>query len=351
MAVGWSEAFAAGVVGAATTLAATPLAAALARRCGVLDRPGGYKVHPVPTPLLGGLAVAAGTAAGVVWLLPRLDGSGAAGIKAVAAGALVIVAAGLLDDVRGLLPRHKLAWQIAAAAGAGVSLTLLGVRLDLFLPWPALIILLTVLWIVGITNAVNFLDNMNGLCAGLGAIAALALCAINLRSGEAAVAVLAAALAGACLGILPYNWPRARIFLGDAGSMLIGFLLAALSVMGVYTRGAEVPVLAVSSPLCILAVPVLDLALVTALRWRAGHPPWIGDRRHISHRLVRRGMRPAAAVVTLWAAGAASGLGAVLLPTVGAAQAPLLLALLACSLGALAAAAGTEGLEDQAISR
>ncbi len=127
-------------------------------------------------------------------------------------------------------------------------------------------------------------------------------------------------------------------------ALLIGFLLAALSVMGVYTRGAHVPALAVCTPLLLLAVPVLDCVLVVILRLRDGHPPWVGDRRHISHRLVRRGMRPATAVAALWAAGAACGLAALLLPTVGTAEAPLLLALVACALGALAGAAGTRGL-------
>ena len=137
----------------------------------------------------------------------------------------------------------------------------------------------------------------------------------------------------ACLGFLPYNWPRARVFLGDTGSMFIGFLLAALSVMGVYTRGAHIPVLAVLTPVFVLAIPVLDAVLVVVLRVRDGQPPWVGDRRHISHRLVRRGMRPSTAVAALWAAGAACGFAALLLPTVGPTEAPLLLALLLCAWG------------------
>jgi UDP-GlcNAc:undecaprenyl-phosphate GlcNAc-1-phosphate transferase len=316
----------------------------MARRLRIVDRPEGYRAHNVPTPLLGGLAVAAATAVAVVWTLPA-DSAGTAGLWALLAGALVVLVAGVLDDVRRLSPRHKLAWQIAATTGAGLCLALLGVRLDFYLQWPpAPIIALTVLWIVAITNAMNFLDNMNGLCAGLGALAAAALATINLRTEEGAVAVVAAGLCGACLGFLPYNWPRARVFLGDTGAMFIGFTLAALSVMGVYTRGAANPTLAVYSPLLVLAVPMLDMILVTLLRRRAGHPPWLGDRRHISHRLVRRGMRPATAVATLWMAAAASGLGAVLLPAVGATEAPLLILLVACALGALAAAAGNQGL-------
>jgi UDP-GlcNAc:undecaprenyl-phosphate GlcNAc-1-phosphate transferase len=118
-----------------------------------------------------------------------------------------------------------------------------------------------------------------------------------------------------------------------------------LSVLGVYTPGAEVPMLAVFTPLFVLGIPVLDLVLVILIRLRAGHPFWVGDRRHISHRLVRRGLHPTTAVIALWSAGAACGLAALLLSTVGPAQAPLLLALLACALTALGLAAGTNGLD------
>jgi UDP-GlcNAc:undecaprenyl-phosphate GlcNAc-1-phosphate transferase len=336
----------AGLVAFALTVLSTPAVRAFALRIGALDRPGGYKAHPAPTALLGGLAVAIGTAGACFWFLRGGRPEEVAGPLAIGIGTLMILLVGLLDDVRGMSPRHKLAWQVTAAAAAGLALALFGVRLSLFLEWPSPpIILLTVFWVVAITNSVNFLDNMNGLCAGIGALAALALAAVNVRSEAYTAAVAAAALSGACFGFLPYNWPQARIFLGDTGSMLIGFLLSALSVLGVYTRGAEVPVLAVFTPLFVLGVPVLDLLLVTVLRLRIGHAPWVGDRRHISHRLVRRGLRPTTAVVTLWAAGAACGLAALLLPTVGPTQAPLLLALLACALTSLALAAGTEGLD------
>jgi UDP-GlcNAc:undecaprenyl-phosphate GlcNAc-1-phosphate transferase len=324
---------------------ATPAAAWLARRLGVLDVPGGYKAHGAPTPLLGGLGVVAGAALGVACGAPALAASDAAALTALGAGVLVVVAGGVHDDVRGLSPAQKFAWQAGAAAAAGLTLALLGVRVQLFLdgPWPATA-LLTVLWVVAVTNAFNLVDNMNGLCAGLGALAAAALAAVNLRTGEPSVAAAAAALAGACLGFLPWNWPRARVFLGDTGSMAIGFALAGLAVMGVYTRGAELPHLAVGVPLLVLAVPLFDLALVVWLRLREGGRPWVADRRHWSHRLVRRGLRPAAAVATLWAAGAACALGALLLPTLEPAPALGLLALLAALLAALAAAAGSRGL-------
>ncbi len=335
----------AGLLSCLASLLLTPIAGGIARRYSVWDHPHGHKAHASSTPLLGGVAIAAGAALGVVVFLPTAMREDIAGLSAIGLGAAIILVAGLLDDVRGLLPRHKFGWQVGAATAAGLCLALLGVRLSLYLQWPPVpIIILTVLWVIWITNAVNFLDNMNGLCAGLGAVAAGSLAAVNFRSGELAVALSAAALGGACLGFLPYNWPRARIFLGDTGSMFIGFTLAALSVMGVYTREAQVPVLALFTPLFVLAIPVLDSVLVTVLRLRIGQPPWVGDRRHISHRLVQRGMRPAAAVAVLWANAAACGLAALLLPKVGATEAPILLALLLCTLAALAGAAGTRGL-------
>jgi UDP-GlcNAc:undecaprenyl-phosphate GlcNAc-1-phosphate transferase len=329
----------------AVTLAATPLAGWLARRFDLLDRPGGYKAHRQATPLLGGLAVAAGFlpvafGATVLWVPDKI-----ADLLALAAGAAVILVVGVVDDARGLSAGNKLLWQGCAAAGAGVTLGLLGVRVDLFLNWPALpLTALTALWVVAVINAVNMLDNMNGLSAGLGAIGAACLAIFNLRTGEAAVALGAAALAGSCLGFLPWNWPRGRIFLGDTGSMLLGFGLASLAVMGVYTRGAELPVLAVLAPLFILAIPLLDLCLVVAIRLRSSHAPWRPDRRHISHRLVARGMGPVAAVVTVWAAMLGCGLAALLLPTTGAGEAPLLIALVGAMLVAFFAAAGTRGL-------
>ena len=335
----------AALLGGVVSFLATRAAARVARRLRLLDHPQDYKAHAAPTPLLGGLGVVAGTLAGVGWSLSRVPGLDLGGLAAIGVGALVMAAAGLFDDLRGLSPGVKFAWQIAATVCAGLCLAALGVRLRLFLPWSVLpIALLTALWVVAITNAMTFLDNMNGLCAGLGALAAASLAIANFRSGEPTAALAAAALGGACLGFLPDNWPRARIFLGDAGSMFIGFSLAALSVMGVYTRGAELPAVAVLAPLVVLAIPVLDLLLVAALRLRAGHPVWLGDRRHLSHRLVARGMRPSAAVAVLWGAGGACGMAALLLPTLGAAEVALLLTLVAGALIALVAAAGARGL-------
>jgi UDP-GlcNAc:undecaprenyl-phosphate GlcNAc-1-phosphate transferase len=317
----------------------------LARRLDVQDRPRGYKQHAGVVPLLGGLAVVAGTLAGVGYGLGIPVGSEREGLVAIAAGCGVVLVAGLVDDVRGLSAPGKLAWQAGAAGAAGGCLALLDVRLELFLGEAVLATTaLTVLWAVAVTNATNLIDHANGLCAGLGALAAAALAVANLRAGAGEVALAAAALAGACLGFLPWNWPRAHVFLGDAGSMTIGFALAGLSVLGVYTPGSRAPGVAVAVPLLALAVPLLDMAVVVALRLRDGQPFWVPDRRHAVHRLVRRGLRPATAVAAVWAAGAAVGLAAWVLPVLPPGAALALLAALAAGLAAAVAAAGFRGL-------
>ncbi len=330
----------------ATTAFLTPVAILVAHRLQIFDLPGGYKAHHAPTPLLGGLSLGAGLLVAVVWSVLFAVSESASDLTAFGIGSAIIVLAGLVDDVYGLTPSRKLTWQVSAAACAGLALALLGVRLDLYLGWPPIpLILVTMLWVVGVTNAVNLMDNMNGLCAGLGVIAAACLALFNLRTGELSVALAAASLSGASLGFLGFNWPRARIFMGDTGSMLIGFSLASLSVMGVQTPGTKLPILAVLVPLLMLAIPILDAICVVVLRLRSNRSPWVGDRCHLSHRLVARGLHPVSAVAAVWLATLGCGLAALLLPTVGVNEAPLLLLLVSCLLVTLFAAAGLRGLE------
>ncbi len=322
-----------------------------ARLCGALDIPSGYKAHATPTPLLGGLSVAAGFAVAASLFAPRVLSANAAGAWALALGAGVIVAAGLYDDVVGLRPARKLGWQIGATILAGGLLAVLGVRLDLFLEWPSLPqSMLTLVWIVGVTNALNLLDNMNGLCAGIGAIAAAALAVLNHGFGDTTVAVLAAALSGACVGYLPFNYPRAQSFLGDTGSMLIGFSLAALSVMGVYTNGARIPELAVLAPLVVSTLPIVDVVVVVLLRRRVRARALRGDRLHDSHRLVRRRFGPPRAVALVWAMAAMCGAVAVALPSLRPVHTVLALAGLIAVLAGFFAMAGWRGLDDHAGS-
>jgi len=156
-------------------------------------------------------------------------------------------------------------------------------------------------------NAFNFIDNMNGLCGGLGAIGAFWFALIAARNGEYLVGLMGFLMGGALLGFLPYNFPKARVFLGDAGSHLVGYLLAVMAVLPhFYTRQNPHP-LAVLSPLFVLAIPLIDLAQVTAFRTWNRKPFWLGDTNHLSHRLVRAGFRREQAVLILWLGAAAGG--------------------------------------------
>jgi UDP-GlcNAc:undecaprenyl-phosphate/decaprenyl-phosphate GlcNAc-1-phosphate transferase len=334
-------------LGALVTAALAPAVIRLARRLAILDRPGGYKAHGSPTPTLGGMAVAGG-GIGAALGVGGTDLAGAPGLWAIGLGFLIMLVAGAFDDLRGLSPPAKLGWQGAAAVLGGLGLVQMsaaasGAPLSVWSPRLVTMLALSALWVVAVTNAVNFLDNTDGLCAGLAVVTTTALAVHLLRSGHPHLALVPAALGGACAGFLPYNWPRARIFLGDTGSLSVGFALGCLSLAGAHLAGAqgEGSILALAAPVAVLAVPVLDLVLVVALRLRAGHRVWIGDRRHLNHRLVRRGLGPAPAVMTLWAVSAACGAAALLLPTAGT---PLVIAFLVCALGTLTVAAGARGL-------
>jgi UDP-GlcNAc:undecaprenyl-phosphate GlcNAc-1-phosphate transferase len=276
-------------------MALAPVCRRTALLLGIVDRPGGKKIHGQPTPLLGGVGIAIAHAAAVAW-------SGAADAAAsrilVAAGLIMVL--GIWDD---LDPHSEaLRWWLrlvyeACLAGivmaGGVRTTLLGT------PW--LDIPLTLLWIVGITNAFNLLDNMNGLSAGVAAIGGATFALLAARYVETGpeqlpTAVAAAALSGACLGFLPSNF-RSRIFMGDAGSLFVGFTLACLAVQGSW-RSPTVPT-SVIIPLLVLAYPLFDTTLVVALRLRCGRSPFVGGRDHSSHRLVRLGLGRVEAVLLI----------------------------------------------------
>ena len=167
---------------------------------------------------------------------------------------------------------------------------------------------MTLLWMLTVINAFNFMDNMNGLCSGLGLIAALLFGFEAAWLGQFLVAGLAFLCAGALAGFLPYNFPKASAFLGDSGSHLMGYLLAVLAILPHFYSGKHPKPFAVLSPLLILAVPLLDLAWVVLLRWRAGKPFYVGDTNHLSHRLVRRGCTQVQAVAIIWALALGIGL-------------------------------------------
>ncbi len=306
-----------------------------ARRTGFVDRPGGHKQHDNPTPLGGGIAITwtlcgslvLGTFA--IWLavhqgwvdrLPefvRMHASGVASrmtsVLAVVGGAVVLHVTGLIDDRHALGPWTKFAIQFLVA---GMLVGVFEIRAgEMF--GAGVSIALTVFWLVLIINAFNFLDNMDGLSAGVAAIAAAILAAAAMRNGQIFVPVVAWILVGTLLGFLVFNFTPASIFMGDAGSMVVGYFLAVLTVLTTYTYydpGTSLPPYAVMTPAVVLAVPLYDVISVVVVRVRAGHSPFRGDRRHFSHRLTQRGMSPRSAVLTIYLATAATSLAALLLP-------------------------------------
>jgi UDP-GlcNAc:undecaprenyl-phosphate GlcNAc-1-phosphate transferase len=166
---------------------------------------------------------------------------------------------------------------------------------------------ITILWLLTVINAFNFMDNMNGLCAGVGAISAFIFALIAATNGQYLVALTGFLMCGALAGFLPWNFPNARAFLGDTGSHLVGYLLAVMAILPhFYTKQNPRP-LAVLAPLLVLAVPLLDLAQVSLFRTLNKKPFWIGDTNHLSHRLVRTGMSRTRAVLVLWLLAAIIG--------------------------------------------
>ncbi len=273
------------LVGFGSALLLTPLCRRLAMRFGIVDRPGNRKIHWEPTPLLGGVAIALAQILGVL-----ASGADWAFISIPVAGVLILLLGIRVD----LDPqREGVRWWlrlIFQGVLAGLVIQT-GTRVT-FLQAPWVGVPITLLWIVGITNAFNLLDNMDGLSAGVAAIAGLTFAALAARYVEVGPEQLptvkaAAALAGACLGFLPSNL-RGRIFMGDAGSLFLGFTLACLAALGSW-RSPTVPT-SVIIPILVLAYPIFDTTLVVILRLRRGQSPVVGGRDHSSHRLVRLGL-------------------------------------------------------------
>jgi UDP-GlcNAc:undecaprenyl-phosphate GlcNAc-1-phosphate transferase len=252
--------------------------------------------HRQPTPLLGGIAIFAATTTVVVWFGPhdwRLVG--------LVAGGAVLFITGLIDDFRRLRPHTKLIAQIAAAC----VLVTCGVQIGS--PWLAAVAIpLSIVWVVGITNAFNLLDNMDGLSAGTACIAAAFLFAFTDAVGSTDVAVLCLALGGAALGFLIYNFNPARIFMGDSGSMYLGFTLAGITLMGTHEMASDV-FFVLLVPAAMMGLPIMDTTLVTIMRTIEGRPLSQGGRDHLSHRLVAVGLSERQSVLVLYVLAASFG--------------------------------------------
>jgi len=323
-------------------LVSLPLWSKWCARVGLIDEPNHRKIHEHSVPLAGGLAVMTGlvvpllAAAFVLfgpftfdnadWITAPRESAPAGTVNArinatatsllqyglsrravplagIILGAAGILLVGFLDDKYELRPRTKFFGQLCIAFLVAAT----GVRITLFVNSLVFHYALTILWILTLINAFNFIDNMNGLCAGLAAIAAWYFGVIAAAAGQYLVALIAFLSFGAVLGFLPFNFPRARAFLGDAGSHLLGYLLAVLAILPHFYTPLHPRRWAVLIPLFVLGIPLMDLAWVIVFRWQIGQPFYQADTNHLSHRLVRLGFSPRRAVLLLWLASAVLG--------------------------------------------
>jgi UDP-GlcNAc:undecaprenyl-phosphate GlcNAc-1-phosphate transferase len=331
----------------------------VAPRVGFVDKPGGRKIHANPKPLGGGVAIFTGIVIPMLAVLALLhtasfgEGngrwnpayiSGAREHTPLALGLLAAMFAmlllGLRDDRKAMGPYSKMVIQLAVIAAFVIAFNVRALtaldQLGLG-RWPS--VLVSVLWIGAITNAFNFLDNMDGLSAGVAAVCTAAFLVAALSIQQWFVAAALAMLLGALLGFLCFNFAPATIFMGDSGSLLIGLMLGVLTVRTTYLP-QETPWAsgwyAVFAPVIVLAVPLYDLIVVSALRLMRGKSPFVGDTNHFSHRLVARGMSRRTAVLCLYLITASTSVAAILLPHVNPAFAPLIFVQTVLILGVVA---------------
>lgn len=304
------------------------------RRVGFIDQPGGHKQHTRTLALGGGIGIVVAVIAPIVagtilarsmqgqplpaWLpdavAVHLDGivSKSSAVLAILGCAGFLAILGLWDDLRPLPPWPKLLAQVAVAAFTAI---VLGIRVMELLPAP-LSILATILWILIITNAFNFLDNMDGLSVGVAVIAAAIFAFAAMRAGQIFVPAFAWVLVGALVGFLLFNFPPATIIMGDAGSLPVGYLMSVLTILTTfYDPDHGSTPWGLLTPFVVLAVPLYDVISVVTVRLRAGDSPFRGDNRHFSHRLVKKGLSRHAAVLTIYLATAATALPAIHLPS------------------------------------
>ena len=312
----------------------TPPVKNFAHKVGAIDVPkDARRMHKKPIPRLGGLAIYGGFLCSIL-IFGQLDETQ----LCVLLGAAIIVALGIFDDVLALGAKLKFVVQIVAAA---IPVCIGDLQIGLFTnlnplsdtPFVHLGILavpVTIIWIVGITNAVNLIDGLDGLAVGVSSIAAITMLAVALLTGNMPIAITMAALAGACIGFMPYNLNPAKIFMGDTGSTFLGYMLATVSIMGLFKFYA---VISFAVPFLILGLPIFDTANAIICRVAAGRSPMSPDRGHVHHKLIDMGFNQKQAVAILYAISATLGLTAVVLTSSGEVKAiVLLLAVLAAIL-------------------
>jgi len=312
-------------VAAVVSFLSTPMVKSLAYKVGAIDVPkDNRRMHKVPIPRLGGLAIFLAFLLSVL-IFAEIDRT----MKGILLGSVMIVILGVLDDIMALKALPKLLVQIAAAGVAvyhGCVIQFLS-NPNVFsgttywnLGW--LSIPVTIIWIVAITNAVNFIDGLDGLAVGVSAISTAALMVISLLVSEMNIAIILAALFGACLGFIPYNMNPAKIFMGDTGATFLGYILATLSVTGLFKLYA---IISFAVPFLILGVPIFDICFAFLRRIAKGQNPMVADRGHVHHRLIDMGFSQKQSVAIAYMLTAILGLAAVLLTSSGEFKALILI--------------------------
>lgn len=281
------------------SIALTPIIKILASRFGIVARPKEDRWHNKVVPLLGGISIYISFLIPYILFLPKADEK-----YGVIVGATAIFILGLIDDLRGLSPQAKIVGQIVCA-----SLVIIFGIIIKIIPFPVLAIPLTILWVVGITNSFNLLDNMDGLACGVAAIASTTLFVCSLLLKNFGVAAASLILVGATLGFLPYNFYPAKIFMGDCGAMFLGFTLAILTIEGTWKEASHL-FMVLLMPVLALAVPIFDTAFVAITRKMDGKSVAMGGRDHTSHRMVFLGLPEKKAVITLYVFSVIFGLAA-----------------------------------------
>jgi UDP-GlcNAc:undecaprenyl-phosphate GlcNAc-1-phosphate transferase len=317
------------------TAISTPWVRRLAMALGFVDAPHRRKLHHSPMPLMGGMAMLVGA---ILAVLLFYGGTPPRTVSGVLLATTVVALVGLWDD------RHPLpAWaKLAGQCLGGVILIQFGIRVQLPIP-EFLNYAITFIWLIGISNAINFLDNMDGLSAGISGVAAAFMLLLALMNGQFLVGALAAALLGATLGFLRYNFKPARIFMGDVGALFLGFFLAVLGIQLRFPGNSNAVTWMV--PLFLLGLPIFDTTLVVISRIRRGLSPNTAGKDHTSHRLVRLGLSQREAVLALYLLSGALGMIAIFIT-----QATILEAYLVAAVVGLLALYGIGWLEKQWIA-
>ena len=297
----------------------TPAVIAFARRTGALDKPDARKVHARPIPRIGGIGIYAAFMVSILvqLLFVDLTPEYMMSLIGLMVGGTIIVAIGIIDDYCDLPAKVKLLGQIIAAS---VLVIAFDVRIDfvtdplgdfIYLEWFAIPV--TIFWIVGLTNTVNLIDGLDGLAAGVSSIAAITIFLVAMEEGIPFVAMVTAALAGAAVGFLYYNFNPARIFMGDTGSQFLGFMLAGVSVIGAVKSAATIALIV---PILALGLPILDTTFAIVRRYRGGVPIFRPDKGHLHHRLLDLGFTQRQAVLLMYVISALLGVAAVALTEV-----------------------------------